>query len=410
MDSGNSGSMQSSSTGGDEEYDSRAESISTFLNNPPSNRVGSLPQPQPPASQLFDPLSSYFDPIQRSQLLTNPQNSLLNLDMVWSKPFRSDPNRTDLDGLNQAFYGQTRGSTGFPAATQQMYPLPIPESSGSGGLISNDQAAHTNNTNVVRNPKKRTRASRRAPTTVLTTDTTNFRAMVQEFTGIPAPPFTSSTFPRSRLDIFGTAALRSAHNLDPPPPTYLSRPFAQKLHPPLPISSSSSSAPPLITDTLPTSTCNNSTSINYQLSPSMNPLNMLNFQSFLKSSPSPKYPLNPNSLTSNKHQQQGFANLGHVLEDFGLSSSHHDDHHHGTGNLISGLEMHNMVSSSSNEALSSSINNDHHQAGILRSSTLAEGSGNGKVNYSSNFQGDKGPESLARNEGIVESWINCSSD
>ncbi|KAE8718669.1 hypothetical protein F3Y22_tig00110004pilonHSYRG00133 [Hibiscus syriacus] len=29
-------------------------------------------------------------------------------------------------------------------------------------------------------PKKRTRASRRAPTTVLTTDTTNFRAMVQD--------------------------------------------------------------------------------------------------------------------------------------------------------------------------------------------------------------------------------------
>ncbi|CAL5084154.1 unnamed protein product [Urochloa decumbens] len=37
-------------------------------------------------------------------------------------------------------------------------------------------------------PRKRPRASRRPPTTVLTTDTSNFRAMVQEFTGIPAPP------------------------------------------------------------------------------------------------------------------------------------------------------------------------------------------------------------------------------
>jgi hypothetical protein len=37
-------------------------------------------------------------------------------------------------------------------------------------------------------PRKHPRASRRPPTTVLTTDTSNFRAMVQEFTGIPAPP------------------------------------------------------------------------------------------------------------------------------------------------------------------------------------------------------------------------------
>uniref|UniRef100_A0A0D6R9P3 VQ domain-containing protein n=1 Tax=Araucaria cunninghamii TaxID=56994 RepID=A0A0D6R9P3_ARACU len=36
--------------------------------------------------------------------------------------------------------------------------------------------------------KKRSRASRRAPTTVLTTDASNFRSMVQEFTGIPSPP------------------------------------------------------------------------------------------------------------------------------------------------------------------------------------------------------------------------------
>ncbi|KAK9069593.1 hypothetical protein SSX86_011497 [Deinandra increscens subsp. villosa] len=59
---------------------------------------------------------------------------------------------------------------------------------------------------AARNPKKRTRASRRAPTTVLTTDTTNFRQMVQEFTGIPNTPFSasssSSNFSR-RLDLYG---------------------------------------------------------------------------------------------------------------------------------------------------------------------------------------------------------------
>lgn len=62
-----------------------------------------------------------------------------------------------------------------------------------------------------KNPRKRTRASRRAPTTVLTTDVSNFRQMVQEFTGIPAPPFptaaaSSSSSPYSRrFDLFSTA-------------------------------------------------------------------------------------------------------------------------------------------------------------------------------------------------------------
>lgn len=59
--------------------------------------------------------------------------------------------------------------------------------------------------------KKRTRASRRAPTTVLTTDTTNFRAMVQEFTGIPSPPFTAagSSYSR-RFDLFGSVRSTSS--------------------------------------------------------------------------------------------------------------------------------------------------------------------------------------------------------
>ncbi|KAM0848817.1 hypothetical protein ACQ4PT_054130 [Festuca glaucescens] len=36
--------------------------------------------------------------------------------------------------------------------------------------------------------RKRARASRRAPVTLLNTDAANFRAMVQQFTGIPTPP------------------------------------------------------------------------------------------------------------------------------------------------------------------------------------------------------------------------------
>ncbi|CAO2175505.1 unnamed protein product [Urochloa humidicola] len=86
--------------------------------------------------------------------------------------------------------------------------------------------------------RKRARASRRAPTTVLTTDTSNFRAMVQEFTGIPAPPFAAAGA-RSRLD----------HHLFPSRspaalPQYLLRPFVHKpqTYPP-PFTSTSTSSP-----------------------------------------------------------------------------------------------------------------------------------------------------------------------
>ncbi|CAM8879443.1 unnamed protein product [Rhodiola kirilowii] len=88
-------------------------------------------------------------------------------------------------------------------------------------------------------PKKRSRASRRAPTTVLTTDTSNFRAMVQEFTGIPAPPFAATPlFTTGRFDLFGGGsssvdALTSRHqepisNMS----SYLLRPFAHRPRPP----------------------------------------------------------------------------------------------------------------------------------------------------------------------------------
>ncbi|XP_020579540.1 extensin-like [Phalaenopsis equestris] len=51
-----------------------------------------------------------------------------------------------------------------------------------------------------RTSKKRSRPSRRPPTTVLATDTSNFRSMVQVFTGIPSPPLSSSFPLHSRLN------------------------------------------------------------------------------------------------------------------------------------------------------------------------------------------------------------------
>ncbi|EMS46854.1 hypothetical protein TRIUR3_13239 [Triticum urartu] len=70
-------------------------------------------------------------------------------------------------------------------------------------------------------PKKRPRASRRPPTTVLTTDTSNFRAMVQEFTGFPAPPFAvgPSPFVRPRL-LGGASAYGSPFLVRPCPLKY----------------------------------------------------------------------------------------------------------------------------------------------------------------------------------------------
>eukprot|EP01018_Ginkgo_biloba_P029251 Gb_37990 [translate_table: standard] len=56
--------------------------------------------------------------------------------------------------------------------------------------------------------KKRPRASRRAPTTVFNTDASNFKAMVQHFTGVPTPSFVST----------GTGAHDGGHQLLPMKP------------------------------------------------------------------------------------------------------------------------------------------------------------------------------------------------
>ncbi|PKA59476.1 hypothetical protein AXF42_Ash016500 [Apostasia shenzhenica] len=117
----------------------------------------------------------------------------------------------------------------------QQLPLPAagpPSVSGAGSPSSS--SPHPPAATAPRGSKKRSRASRRAPTTVLTTDTSNFRAMVQEFTGIPAPPFVSSQFPRRpRLDL-----------LHPASPPYALRPFVQKPQSPAGSSLPSSVPPP----------------------------------------------------------------------------------------------------------------------------------------------------------------------
>ncbi|XP_057430774.1 uncharacterized RING finger protein P32A8.03c-like [Lotus japonicus] len=433
MDSANSGSMQSSSTGADEEYDSRADSsssLSAFLNHNNHNNHPPPPQPPPPtttnhvgvgglfnhhlnAAHHFDPFSNYLDSIQ-----TSP-----NLDMVWSRSssaaVRTEPNQSDLSN-NQAFLLNqfAAGAATVPGSQQLSMP---PENAHQA------QSNNSNNNNQVRNPKKRSRASRRAPTTVLTTDTTNFRAMVQEFTGIPAPPFSSSHFPRTRLDLFGASSAASST------PPYLLRPFAQKIKPPPP-------PPPQ-----PSTNSTNSTSINYlqQQQQQQFPLNMQNntFQSIVQAPQ--KYSIGNSSLVSPKTQSSleippatvdSHLKMS-VMEGLGLMSHAH------VNTQIGSLHQ-NMVPSSSDEgALLSRINNIHnssgnwaqrmganaianndgdHHGGVFlgslggrSSNIIPEGVPNGGSSPSpSDFHGEKGPERVvaARSEGTVESWINCSSE
>ena len=472
MDSGNSGSMQSSSCGDEiEDYDSRADSnnFSALLNNqpPPTTRINhvlnttshpsssssSIPQQQ--QHQMFDPLVNYYmDSLQKASPSSNQnqnQNSFLNLDMMWAKATgRSEQNNTDLSSLmvpsssssssqqnhhhhQQAFLlsqltaGQTRENVASVPTThqhqhQQHHSLPQESTSRGGISLTNDQQ-NLNNNNMGRNPKKRSRASRRAPTTVLTTDTTNFRAMVQEFTGIPAPPF-SSPFPRTRLDLFGSSvSSRSlSSQMDPPlhqAPPYLLRPFAQKIQPqpqpqPQPHYSfsqiPSSSFPSL--ENLASNNSTNSASINYHNHPLMQHNQILGFQSI--SSPT-KYPHGPQQPSLEISPKMG------VFEELGLSHAN---------NNIGVVHQQNMVPASS-ERVNNNNNNmrnttSEDQWGQRTSSTSINGDndgGGGRIlgslsgiqERNSNASVEKGQEcgvvvaTTTRGEGTVESWINCSS-
>lgn len=243
MDSGNSGSMQSSSGGDDQEFDSRGESISSFLNAP--HHFSSISAAQPPFLAHQNP--NFFDP----QNLDHAAHYTNENDLIWSRGLRSDHNFSNLGNSSSSSRPQP-----IPAA-----PFPGPSSADAARAPPPPQQQP----NVIKNPKKRTRASRRAPTTVLTTDTTNFRQMVQEFTGIPAAPFSGSPYSR-RLDLFSAAsALRSASHLDNLGPLYPLRPAAHKLL--SPFSSGSSPPHPLLNSTMidaivPTTTITNSNNNN----------------------------------------------------------------------------------------------------------------------------------------------------
>lgn len=84
--------------------------------------------------------------------------------------------------------GAADSSTTFAATAAPTSPA----SAGSGDGSPSRAAAGALGPRVAGKPsaaRKRARASRRAPVTLLNTDAANFRAMVQQFTGIPSGPY-----------------------------------------------------------------------------------------------------------------------------------------------------------------------------------------------------------------------------
>ncbi|CAK7347125.1 unnamed protein product [Dovyalis caffra] len=428
MDSGNSGSMYSSS-GGDEEYDSRPESLPAFL-NPSSHNFGpSLLSHQ--QATLFDPSATLFHAFSQSQPNPNSSSSMLNLDMVHSRGLRSDPNCTDL-GINlpeslsssqSALLGVQGSSQALPSSMQL-------RSLHDNGVRSSSPSDQTHG--VARNPKKRTRASRRAPTTVLTTDTSNFRQMVQEFTGIPAPPFSGSPFTR-RLDLFCPGSdLRSGH-LEPMGSLYPLRPSAQKVHhqqtPFLSssspsffsnnivdatnIASTSTTANNNNTITTATTSTFNPSSVNYQLSADLGlhkqPQNLLNMQNqMLSIQPllQPPPPLQPLANVPGLGAKSRASLPLPSLEELGMG------HRHVNANL-SGLTTH--VTTEGLRLSNDGITQDHNLRSLDGNYGNMQRVNSCKLNYSSasssDFHHDKGLENVSSRvtEGTVDSWI-CPSE
>ncbi|KAH7683819.1 VQ domain-containing protein [Dioscorea alata] len=334
MDSGNSGSLQSSSAGEDD-YDFTGPNTGATT----SIHAPTQPLPPPPSSStsLFDTFA-YFESFPRSPpptagnttttttTTTSTTNPLLNLEPSWPRPLRPpfNPNSTtDITGFI------TPSSSSSTTPVQPLQPDPPSRVS-----------------------KKRSRASRRAPTTVLTTDTSNFRAMVQEFTGIPTAPFSSST---------STTTSTSRSRLPRYDSPYLLRPFAHKPHPTSFLSSSSTSPlldPPASTSSA-TVASSNQLSHDHHLSAGSMQNQVLNFQSLLQS------PITnlPSFMTSNKSDQVNYGVTHSVVGQVG-------------GNLS------NLVGSS--EAMHSAC---------------------------SEFHSEKASDAARppRTQGMVDSWI-CSSD
>ncbi|KAF7124976.1 hypothetical protein RHSIM_Rhsim12G0015000 [Rhododendron simsii] len=113
------------------------------------------------------------------------------------------------------------------SSSSQYLNVPVDQGAGGGGAGRGSKPI-----------RRRSRASRRTPTTLLNTDTTNFRAMVQQFTGGPTAPYASTAtgshaqypFPRAGSSFsFGPAETRN-QVLNPVPSSFYHLQFQQQQH------------------------------------------------------------------------------------------------------------------------------------------------------------------------------------
>ncbi|KAL3621425.1 hypothetical protein CASFOL_036337 [Castilleja foliolosa] len=177
MDSGNSASKQSTNGGDDQDL---LDSSSSFLN------------------------PTFFDPPKHT-------NNLDQHDLIWSTGLRSQQN----------YYPNFGNSSSIPSRTQSKSSPSQPDAHALGPRAS---LRPDHQLGVIKNPKKRSRASHRPTTTVLQTDPTNFRQMVQEFTGFPAASLPGTQY--SRPPELFSAAVRPGAHLDTPGPIYHTGPFS----------------------------------------------------------------------------------------------------------------------------------------------------------------------------------------
>ncbi|XP_011085652.1 VQ motif-containing protein 22 [Sesamum indicum] len=79
----------------------------------------------------------------------------------------------------------------IPQSTITTTDVVVATTTGAATTSRNDHDLTPNQGRVSKPVRKRSRASRRTPTTLFNTDTTNFRAMVQQFTGGPSSTSTA---------------------------------------------------------------------------------------------------------------------------------------------------------------------------------------------------------------------------
>ncbi|XP_057792798.1 VQ motif-containing protein 22 [Salvia miltiorrhiza] len=109
-----------------------------------------------------------------SQTMSNPS------DWLFQQPYQNN----DFSHINQTL--QTPPTTTTPTAAAFSAAAAARANGSSSSNLSPEQGR------VAKPVRRRSRASRRTPTTLLNTDTANFRAMVQHFTGGPAAAASSS--------------------------------------------------------------------------------------------------------------------------------------------------------------------------------------------------------------------------